>query len=117
MDRSPAAALVRDEAGCSSEQLRIAMMLTQAMYSAAQAREWGVFAELEQQRVGAFALLATLQPASGMRNAETARRMQELLLVNHNILKLAEQERSSIELELRHFHEAKQAQQAYTRNL
>lgn len=116
MDRSPADALVRDETGCN-EQLHIAMMLTQAMYSAAQAREWGVFAELEQQRVGAVALLVTLQSASGAGDAETARRIQELLLVNHNILRLAEQERSSIELELRHFREARQAQQAYTRNL
>ncbi|MDP1708486.1 MAG: flagellar protein FliT [Gammaproteobacteria bacterium] len=114
MDTSPAGFISCEDDGC--KQLHTVVLLTQAMYSAAQAREWGVFTELEQQRAEPLAMLATLRPPSSARSIEAARHVQELLLINHNILNIAEQERSTIEVELRHFREAQQAQQAYTRN-
>ncbi len=98
------------------KRLHDVVLLTQAMYGAAQAREWGVFTELEQQRAEVLDHLTPLAPPSGAGNGGVAKHMQELLLINQSMLKLAEQERSSIEVELRHFRESQQAQQAYTRN-
>lgn len=95
------------------ELLHAIVVLTQAMYGAAQAREWDVFIELEQQRAAAFARLMPLQAMVEQGDADAAMHMQELLLLNHSMLKLAELERSSIEVELRHFNEARNAQQAY----
>lgn len=109
MDRHAAALTDAD----GKKLLHAIVVLTQAMYGAAQAREWDVFMELEQQRAEVLARLAPLQAIAEQGDAEAAMHMQELLLLNHNMLKLAEQERSSIEVELRHFNETRNAQQAY----
>lgn len=115
MDMAPAELLVSNDGGW--EQMHAVVLLTQAMYSAAQAREWSVFTELESQRAEALARLLPLSLPSGEQGAEVARHMQELLALNHHMIELAEQEKNGVELELRHFREAQQAQQAYTRNL
>ena len=99
------------------EQMQVIVLLTQAMYSAAQAHEWNAFAELETQRVDALAALFPLHLLSTAEGEEIALHMQQLLVMNQRMTELAERERQVAEVELHCLHEGRQAHQAYTQNL
>ena len=95
------------------EQMHTVVLLTQAMYSAAQAREWSAFTELETQRGHAIAALFPLHLLSTVEGEEIVLRMQQLLAMNQRMLELAELERQGVGLELQHLHEGRQALWAY----
>lgn len=114
MDYAPAELIASAHGGL--EQMHAVVRLTQAMYSAAQAHEWGVFTELETQRAEALAALFPLRPLSPAEGEEIALRMQQLLVMNQHMVALAQQERQGAELELQHLREGRQALRAYTGN-
>ncbi|MDO9372646.1 MAG: flagellar protein FliT [Gammaproteobacteria bacterium] len=112
MDYAPAELIAAGNGGL--EQMHTVVLLTQAMYSAAQAHEWAVFAELETQRAGALAALFPLRLLSTAQGEEIALRMQQLLVMNQHMVELAEQERQGAELELQQLREGRQALRAYS---
>lgn len=98
------------------QQMHTVVLLTQAMYSAAQAHEWDAFTELETRRADALAALFPLRLLSSAEGEEIALRMQQLLVMNRHMVDLAELERQGVELELQYLREGRQAHQAYTQN-
>lgn len=112
MDCAPAELIASGNGGL--EQVHTVVLLTQAMYSAAQAHEWGAFTELENQRADALAALFPMRQLSTAEGEEIALHMQQLLVMNQHMVELAEQERQGAELELQHLREGRQALQAYS---
>ena len=114
MDYAPAELIAYGNGGL--KQMQSVVLLTQAMYSAAQAHEWEAFTELETQRAEALGVMFPLRLLSRAEGEEIVLHMQQLLVMNQHMVELAEQARQGAELELQHLHEGRQALRAYAQH-